>query len=108
VVQVFEKCPAEGCLAGTNLAGDFHKAIPLDDCIGQMGEDLFVAFTQKEIGRIRNKFKRSFIETKEVFVHLIGPPWDLHHRQLINVLEILQFIESKGIFYAYTFNSEME
>jgi hypothetical protein len=36
-----------------------------------MCKDLFMAFAQKEIGRVRNELKRPFPETEKVFVHLL-------------------------------------
>jgi len=33
-----------------------------------------VAFAQKEIDRIRNEIERSFLETKEIFIHMLLPP----------------------------------
>ena len=44
-----------------------------------MGKGFFVAFAQEEIGRVRRKHKRLFLEAEEFGVHLRKPSTVLNY-----------------------------
>ena len=68
-IQIFKKRPAQGGFAGAHLSRNFHKTVTLRQRIIQVCQRFFMAFTQKEIGRVGNQFKRLLAEAEKIFIH---------------------------------------
>ena len=98
MIQVFEKSPAQGCLAGSDLAGDLHEPLSLGNGVNEVGERFFMTFAQEKIGGIRNKLERVFPQAEKKFIHFQFnlSLWDVLRSKSSQSLSTICWIFSKS------------
>jgi len=64
-IPALDKRPANRRLADPPLPDYRNKSFPLRNGVNQMGQGLFMAFTQEKIGRVRRQLKRVFLEAEK-------------------------------------------